>query len=131
MLEGELNEYTYNEISSFWIVWLRFTVRSLKFVEIWTKHLRPSLLWNHLVTILFFFFFFSFWGLHSQHMKVPRLVVQSELQLLAYTTATTTQDLRNVCNLHHSLGQCQILNPLSEARVQICILMDTSWICFQ
>ena len=24
--------------------------------------------------------------------------------------------------------QCQILNPLSEARDQICILMDTSWV---
>ena len=31
----------------------------------------------------FFFFFFCFLG----HMEVPRLGVQSELQLLAYTTA--------------------------------------------
>ena len=32
--------------------------------------------------------------------------------------------------LHHSSQQRQILNPLSEARDQICILMDTSWIHF-
>ena len=29
------------------------------------------------------------------------------------------------CNLHHSSQQCRILNPLSEARDQICNLMDT------
>ena len=38
-----------------------------------------------------FFFFFSFLvflGPHLWHMGVPRLGVKSELQLLAYTTAT-------------------------------------------
>ena len=33
---------------------------------------------------------FVFLGLHSQHMEVPRLGVESELRLLAYTTATAT-----------------------------------------
>ena len=33
--------------------------------------------------------------------------------------------------LHHSSQQCWILNPLSEARDRICILMDTSQICFR
>ena len=45
-------------------------------------------------------------------------------------TATTTQDLSCVCNLYHSSGQCQILNPPSEAKDQTCILMDTSQIPF-
>ena len=49
-------------------------------------------------------------------MEVPRLGVQSELQPLAYTTATATRDLSRVCNLHHSSGQRRILNPLREAR---------------
>ena len=40
----------------------------------------------------FFFFFFCFLGLHPRHMKVPRLGVQSELQLPVYTTATATPD---------------------------------------
>ena len=34
-------------------------------------------------------FFFFFLGLHPQHMKVPRLEVKSELQLLIHTTANS------------------------------------------
>ena len=45
-------------------------------------------------------------------MDVPRLGVESELQLPAYTTATATLDPSLVCNLHHSSRQHQILNPL-------------------
>ena len=56
-------------------------------------------------------------------MEVPRLGVQLELQLLAYATATSTQDPSCVCDLHHSSQQCQILNPLSEARDQTRNLM--------
>ena len=54
--------------------------------------------------------------LYLQHMEVPRLGFQLELQLLAYTTATATWDLSCVCNLHHSSQQRQILSPLSKAR---------------
>ena len=57
-------------------------------------------------------------------MEVPRLETQLEPQLLAYTTALATPDLSHICNLHHSLRQCQILNPLSEARDRTCVLMD-------
>ena len=35
-------------------------------------------------------------------MEVPRLGVQSELQLPAYTTATATPGPSRVCDLHHS-----------------------------
>ena len=59
---------------------------------------------------------------------VPQLGVESELQLPAYTTATARWDLSRVCNLCHNSQQCQILNPLSEARDRTCILMDTSWV---
>ena len=65
-------------------------------------------------------------GLHPQPMEVHRLWVELELQLPAYTTATAIQDLSHVCSLHHSSWQCWILNPLSEARDQTHILMDTS-----
>ena len=61
-----------------------------------------------------------------QHTEAPRLGVQSELQLPAYTTATLTRDLSHICDLHHSSRQCQILNLLSRARDQTPILMDTS-----
>ena len=37
----------------------------------------------------FLFFFFGFLGPHPQHMEVPRLGVESELQLQTYATATT------------------------------------------
>ena len=40
--------------------------------------------------------------------------VKSELQPLAYTTAT--QDPSHLCHLHYSSRQCWIVNPLSEAR---------------
>ena len=63
-------------------------------------------------------------------MEVPKLVVESELQLPAYATATAKRDLSHVGDLHYSSGQHLILNPLSKARDQTCIVMDTSSICF-
>ena len=59
------------------------------------------------------------------HMEVPRLGVKSELQLPVYATAMAMLDLKSICNLHCSLHQHWILNPLSDARDQTCILMDT------
>ena len=67
-------------------------------------------------TFLFLFFLFCFLGLHPQHMVVPRLGVELERQLPAYTTATAMPDPSQVFDLHHSSRQCRILNPLSEAR---------------
>ena len=63
-------------------------------------------------------------------MEVPRLGFQSELQLLAYTTATATWDLNLIFDLHHSSWQHQILNPPSMARDLIFVLMDASQIRF-
>ena len=57
-------------------------------------------------------------------MEIPRLGTESELQLPAYTTATATQDLSRICDLHRRLWQCQIPNLLSEARDRT--LIDTS-----
>ena len=59
---------------------------------------------------------------------VPRLGVQSELKLPAYTTATATWEPSLVCDLQHSSQQCWILNPLIEARDRTRVLMDTSWV---
>ena len=67
---------------------------------------------------------------HPRHMEVPRLGVELELQLLAYTRATATRDPSHNCNLHHSSWQHRIPSPLSEARDRTPILMDTSLICF-
>ena len=48
-------------------------------------------------------FLFFFLQLHPRHMEVPRLEVELEPQVLAYTTATTTAtpDLSRICGLHH------------------------------
>ena len=94
-----------------------------------------------------FFFFLSLLGPHPQHMEVFRLGVESELQLLAYTTATAMWDPSHLFNLHHSHSnagsetclrpipqimamQGQILNPLSKARDGIRNLMVPSQIHF-
>ena len=63
-------------------------------------------------------------------MQVPRLGGESKLQLLAYTTATAMLDPGLVCDLHHSSWQCQIPHPLSKARDQTQVLIDSRQICF-
>ena len=78
--------------------------------------------------IEFVFCFFVFLGPHPQHLEVPRLGIKSKPQLPAYTTATAMLDLSCVYNPHSR--QRQILNPLSEAKDQTCVLMDISQICF-
>ena len=70
-------------------------------------------------------FFFFFLGPHLKHMEVPRLGVESELQLSAYTTPKATADPSHLCDPHHSSWQCWILNPLGKARDLTSILMDT------
>ena len=55
----------------------------------------PVIQFTHLFT------YFCFLGLHLQHVEVPRLGIESELQLLAYTTATAMRDLSHVWNLCH------------------------------
>ena len=70
----------------------------------------------HFLNILIYLL--SLLGPHLWHMEVPRLGVESELQLPAYATATPDPDPSCVFDLHHSSQQRRILNPLSEARNQ-------------
>ena len=65
------------------------------------------------------------------HMEARRLGVAWELELSAYATATATQNPSHICNLHHSSQQHWVLNPLSKARNQTQVLMDTEpcWEC--
>ena len=90
----------------------------------WPTDSRPG---TPISNCLFLCLFACFLGLNPWHMEVPRLGVELELQLLAYTTVIEMQDLGHVCKLHRSSWQCRILNPLSEARDLTCVLMDTSW----
>ena len=58
-------------------------------------------------------------------MEVPRLGVESELQLPAYTTATAAPDLSCIWDTWNSLEQCWVISPLSKARDQNRNLKDT------
>ena len=77
---------------------------------------------GHVVSSFFFcFFLFSvFWLFRAAPATCGSSQAggESELQLLAYTTATATatQNPSHICNIHHSSWQYWILNPLSEAR---------------
>ena len=71
------------------------------------------------VFVLFCFWFFAFLWLYLQHIEVSRL-----------GTGMATLDLSHICDLCHSSQQCQILNPLSEARNQTHIPMDPSLVCY-
>ena len=86
----------------------------------------PSWFFGFLVFVLFCF---CSLGPQPWQMDAARIGVKLELQLPAHTIATATWDLSQVCNLHQSSWQCQILNPLNEAKDQPCILMDPSWVC--
>ena len=54
-------------------------------------------------------------GPHPWHMDIPRLGVESELQLLAYTTATATRDLSRICPIPQLMTTPDPY-PQSEAR---------------
>ena len=84
--------------------------------------------WSFL--FILFFCLFVFLQPHPRHMEVPGLGVESDLQLPAYATAIAMPDPSHACDLHHSSRQHRIPNPLSEARDQTCILIDTIQICF-
>ena len=73
----------------------------------------------------FFFFFFFFFtatpaGYGSSQAKGLIRAVAG-----VYTAAMATPDLRHICDLHHSLLQHQILNPLNEAKDRTHILTET------
>ena len=76
------------------------------------------------------FLFFGFLGPHLRHIEVSKLGGELEIQLLAYATATATQDPSHVYDLYHSSWQRQILNPLSNARDRTWNLMVPSQIHF-
>ena len=73
-------------------------------------------------------FFFCFLELHLWHMEVPRLGAESELYLLAHTTATATALATQYpsCVYDLQLSNAEILKPLSKARDGTRVLKDTS-----
>ena len=76
-------------------------------------------------------FFFFLFGAEPAAYESSQARVKLELQLLTYTTATATLEPCHICTLCHISWQHWILNPLSEARDQTCVLMDTSQIHYR
>ena len=83
-----------------------------------------DLIWGHSYLFIYLLIYFCILGPRPWYTEVPRLGIESELQLSAYPTAIAIQDLSRVCNLPHSSWQHQILKPLSEARDE----PETSWL---
>ena len=79
-----------------------------------------------LYNLSFICLFVCFLGPHLWHMEISRIGVGLELQVQVYTTAKVMQDPSLICDLQHSSRQHWILNTLSEARDQTCILMATT-----
>ena len=78
------------------------------------------------VYIFFFFLWIHLWHMEVARLQVARLgVAQVGAVAEAYTTAMATLDLSHICDLCLNLQHCWILNPLSEARDWIHILVDT------
>ena len=84
-------------------------------------------LWtNGMLSVCFFilfyftlFYYVNFSDSHLWHIKVPRLGVESELQLWVQATAMAMPDPSRLCDLRW------ILNPLSEARDRTHVFVDT------
>ena len=101
--------YSNFKFQTIFIVWFFIVVQDLFLFlgdgikeKIWTSsnhHIKIAHIQNELLFILFYYYYYCFLGLHPWHMEVPMLGVQLELQLLAYTTATATQDPSHVCDL--------------------------------
>ena len=68
------------------------------------QRLNREALFSVYTLVLCFIFYFCFLWPHLQHMEVPRPGVKSELQMQAYTTATTKQNPSCVYNLCHGHG---------------------------
>ena len=88
---------------------------------------RLSLAGGTLAT-LFLVLLILFSGPHLQHLEVPRLGVELELQLPPCALAIATWDLSRICDLHPSSWHRWTLNPLSEAGDPTHMVMDTSWV---
>ena len=115
----------YNMVS-----WIGSLSRHMTLIEKLIKDKIWSLVTNVPMLASLFFCLILFFRAAPSTYEVPRLGVESELQPLAYTTATGMWDPSQDCDLYHSSQQRWILHPQSEARDRTHILMDTSQIPF-
>ena len=70
--------------------------------------------------------FFLLLGPHMQHLEVPRLWVEQELHLLAYTKPQQHRILATSVTYTAVHSNAGLFVPLSKAKDESCVLMDTS-----
>ena len=98
--------------------------------KIYIVYLWISTVWRWKIHHLFkrcnsnIYIFFFFLGPHLQHTEVSRLGVQSELQLLAYTTATAMLDMSATYSTIH--GKARFLTNWVGLEIE----PASSWILF-
>ena len=76
---------------------------------------------------LLFIYVFCFLGSYLQHMKVPWLGIESELQAQPHQHRIRAASGIYITG-HSNTGS---FNPLSKARDRTCMIMDTSWTRYQ
>ena len=74
---------------------------------------------------LFFFFFLLFMAVPAAYRSS-----QARVRITSIATASATQGLSCIWDLHHSSWQHRLPDLLSKVRDWTCILMNTSQICF-
>ena len=79
---------------------------------------------------LSFFFFYPFCGCTQGIGKFPGQGLNQSYRCWPIPRPQQQLEPICVCNLHHSSQKCPIPDPWSKARDQMCILMDSSQICF-
>ena len=84
-----------------------------------------SVIWPH-GGLLFFCLFRATTAVYRGSQA--RGLIRTAAAGLYHSHSTATWDPSHVFDLHHSLCQHQILNPLSKARDRTHVLMDTSWV---
>ena len=64
---------------------------------------------------IYLFIYLLLW-LHVQYTEVLGSGLEYRATAVTYATATATPDLICIYDLHHSLQQCWILNPVGASR---------------
>ena len=66
--------------------------------------------------------------MHLQHMEVPRLGAESELQLLAYATAIAVLDLSCICDLHAACDDTISVTHLARPGIKPASSQRQHWV---
>ena len=90
----------------------------------------PFLLLMVALALLFFYFYFCLFRVTPVAYRGSQARDWIRAGASGLHHAPAMPDPSRICDVHHSTRQRWILNELSEARDQTCILVDTSQICF-